>query len=105
MKSKVFGRPLIQVIEKQTEEVPIVRACVNFLYEHGKYQFLYKTYEIGAVEGIFRLSVASKHLDYIKSLVNAGKKVKFTEPLDAACVLKLFFRELPEVSVAFSSKC
>ncbi len=49
------------------------------------------------VDGIFRMSADSTRLEWLKSLINAGRQLDMdkVDPNEVACLLKMYFRDLP----------
>lgn len=84
-----FGTPLKdQVVPGSSSLPPFVVACITFLRSSGM-----------GTEGLFRVSGNANRITKIKAKFEKGEKSKFSakeDPHVVACLLKLFFRELPD---------
>lgn len=86
---KVFGVELDEVLSRENHrsDIPfVVQACADAVRKKGI-----------DYEGIFRQSGDSSEIQRIKDSFNSGQSVDLAknDPYAVACVLKLWFRELP----------
>ncbi|KAH7698179.1 RalA-binding protein 1 [Aphelenchoides avenae] len=86
----VLGVPLPQALVNSKcydgHPVPaLIRQCIDYVTEYGL-----------NVEGIYRVSSTKPRLDELERMANAGEPFCFTDPHDAAGLLKRFLRQLPE---------
>ncbi|KFD58784.1 hypothetical protein M513_00477 [Trichuris suis] len=86
----VFGVPISEALRNDPsyDRVPVpafVRQCIDYILEYGLSQ-----------EGIYRLSPPKIVLDELRTSINAGDEPSFSDAHQAACLLKMFIRELPE---------
>jgi hypothetical protein len=82
---RLFGEPIETVNGGELPE-SIVQ-LIEWIPEHAL-----------AVEGIFRLSADATTLEWLKSSLNAGRTLEGSrlDPNEVACLLKLYFRALPQ---------
>ncbi|KAI1714454.1 rhoGAP domain-containing protein [Ditylenchus destructor] len=86
----VLGVPLCEAVSNNRcyDGVPvprIVRKCIDFVTRQGMH-----------VEGIYRVSCAKSRLDELENSLNNGNDPVFSEPNEAAGLLKRFLRQLPD---------
>ena len=83
---KVFGVPIRDAIDQSECECPQpVVDCIEYLLEFGLLE-----------EGLFRVPGDSRKLQMYRSLYDKHENVVISGIHEAASVLKLYFRELPE---------
>ncbi|KAI6241259.1 Rho-GAP domain-containing protein [Aphelenchoides fujianensis] len=86
----IFGVSLATAVRnsRSHDGLPIpllVRECIDYVTLNGLDD-----------EGIFRISASKNKLDEVEKAANFGDPIVFTNPHDAACLLKRFLRQLPE---------
>uniref|UniRef100_A0A5S6Q6Q6 Rho-GAP domain-containing protein n=1 Tax=Trichuris muris TaxID=70415 RepID=A0A5S6Q6Q6_TRIMR len=86
----VFGVPISEALRNDPsyDRVPVpafVRQCIDYILEYGLTQ-----------EGIYRLTPPKSVLEDLRASINAGDEPSFSDAHQAACLLKMFIRELPE---------
>lgn len=81
---RLFGEPLESVNGGELPEA--ILSMIKWMSKAGQ-----------EVDGIFRISADSTALEWLKSLLNAGKNVELERcsPHEVASLLKLYFRSLP----------
>ncbi|KRZ02395.1 RalA-binding protein 1-A [Trichinella zimbabwensis] len=86
----VFAVPLARALcnNPSYDRVPVpafVRRCIDYINENGLDQ-----------EGLYRVSAVKNSLEELRNAVDNGEEPSFGDAHQAACLLKLFIRELPE---------
>lgn len=88
--TRLFGEPLEAVCQPETgAPPPQILDLLGWLAEHAL-----------QTDGLFRLSADASVLEWHKSVLNAGRRLELgdasrIDPNEMACLLKLYFRELP----------
>ncbi|KRZ07019.1 RalA-binding protein 1, partial [Trichinella pseudospiralis] len=86
----VFAVPLARALcnNPSYDRIPVpafVRRCIDYINENGLDQ-----------EGLYRVSPVKNSLEELRNAVDNGEEPSFGDAHQAACLLKLFIRELPE---------